>query len=142
VLYFSSNRHGGHGGFDIYRSTRISGNNWGKAENLGKTINTDEDEITPSLSTDGKILYFSSKGQFNMGGFDIFYAILQADNQWSAPFNIGFPINTTIDNFGFQVVGDGKVGYIARISSDGFGKEDIYKVEIRSKFEQKTIGKK
>ena len=142
TLYFSSNRRGGQGGFDIYRSVRISGNNWGKAENLGKNINTDEDETTPSISSDGKCLYFSSKGQFNMGGFDIFYSVLQLDNQWSIPFNLGFPVNTTTDNVRFQTIGDGKVGYISRIAQDSFGKEDIYKVEIRSRFEPKTVEKK
>ena len=133
VLYFSSNRHGD---FDLYRSFRTSGNDWGKAENLGKVINTNEDETDPSISPDGKTLYFSSKGHFNMGGYDIFCATLKKD-KWGYPINIGFPINTTNDNLGFKTIGDGKVGYISRITSDGYGKDDIYRVEIRTRFFQK-----
>lgn len=137
TLYFSSNRHGGRGGFDIYKSVRDMNNDWGKAENLGKSINTKQDEISPSVTLDGKTLYFSSKGHYNMGGFDVFYSTKIDDKKWSLPLNIGYPLNTTNDNIGFQVAGDGKSGYISRISPDGFGKEDIYEVEIKSQFVQK-----
>jgi len=136
VMYFTSNRSGSRG-FDIYKSIKGSDGEWGKAENAGKTINTKDDEATPSISPDGKILYFSSEGHYNMGGFDIFYAILQKDGKWSIPANIGYPINTTNDNIGFQTIGDGSTGYISRIAPDGLGKEDIYKVEIKGKFAQK-----
>lgn len=130
TLYFSSNRRDSKGGFDIYKSTKDASGEWGKAENLGKLINSKNDEIAPSISADGKTLYFSSKGHFNMGGFDVFYVTLKSDGNWSDPGNLGFPINTTSDNIGFQSIGDGKAGYISRIASDGFGKEDIYKVDI------------
>ncbi len=130
VLYFSSNRHGTIGGYDIFRSFRKPDGDWGKAENLGKTINTKNDEVCPSISSDGKTLYFSSKGHFNMGGYDIFYSTLNQNGTWSEPINIGFPINTTNDDIGFKVLDNGKSGYIARIAKDGNGKEDIYKVII------------
>ncbi len=133
VLYFSSNRHGGFGGYDIYRSFRESNGDWGKAENLGKSINTKNDEICPSIAADGKTLYFSSKGHFNMGGYDIFYSTLKHNGTWSDPVNIGFPINTTNDDVGFQVINNGDAGYISRIAKDSKGKEDIYKVLINSK---------
>ncbi len=136
TLYFTSNRSGSRG-FDIYKSIKGPDGEWGKAENLGKVINTKEDEATPSISPDGKTLYFSSEGHYNMGGFDIFYSVLQKDGTWSNPSNLGYPINTTNDNVGFQTVGDGSIGYIARIAPEGIGKEDIYKVEIKGKFIQK-----
>jgi tetratricopeptide (TPR) repeat protein len=136
TMYFTSNRSGSRG-FDIYKSVKDPDGDWGKAENLGKIINTKDDEATPSISPDGKTLYFSSEGHYNMGGFDIFYSVLQKDGKWSIPSNIGYPINTTNDNIGFQTIGDGSVGYISRIAPDSFGKEDIYRVEIKGKFIQK-----
>lgn len=136
TMYFTSNRSGSRG-FDIYKSVKEANGEWGKAENLGKTINTKDDEATPSISPDGKTLYFSSEAHYNMGGFDIFYSVLQKDGKWSVPSNIGYPINTTNDNIGFQTIGDGTVGYISRFAPDGLGKEDIYKVEIKGKFFQK-----
>jgi len=66
-LYFSSNRKGTIGGLDIYLSKR-DGNQWGKAQNLGPTINTIYNEETPFVTFDGKTLYFSSYGHYNMGG--------------------------------------------------------------------------
>lgn len=137
ILYFASNRHGGRGGYDIYKSVKDKNNDWGKAENLGKSINTKLDDISPSITLDGKTLYFSSKGHYNMGGFDIFISTTTDDKKWSLPVNIGYPVNTTNDNIGFQVIGEGKSGYISRIAPDGFGKEDIYEVEIKSHFIQK-----
>jgi hypothetical protein len=139
TLYFTSNHSGIRGSFDIYRSVRGADNQWGKAESLGKVINTKEDEITPSISADGKTLYFSSKGHYNMGGFDIFYSVLQKDGKWSTPANIGYPLNTTNDNVGFQTAGDGTIGYISRIAPDGLGKEDIYLVKISGKFIRKDV---
>lgn len=135
-LYFTSNRSGSRG-FDIYKSVKDDKGEWGKAENLGKTINTKDDEVTPSISPDGKTLYFSSEAHYNMGGFDIFYSVMQKDGKWSVPSNLGYPINTTNDNMGFQTIGDGSIGYISRFAPDGLGKEDIYKVEIQGKFFQK-----
>lgn len=134
VLYFSSNRREGKGGFDIYKSTRTPGGDWGKAENLGKSVNSKADEISPSISADGKTLFFSSNGHFNMGGYDIFFVVQKSDGTWSEPYNIGFPINTTSDNIGYQAVGDGKSGYISRRGPDSIGKSDIYKVQILSGF--------
>lgn len=142
VLYYSSNRRESKGGFDIFYSEKGPDGEWGPAQNLGKTINTREDEVAPSIAADGKTLYFSSKGHFNMGGFDIFVSIQSNDKTWSEPRNIGYPINTTNDNLGFQVVGDGKTGYLARIMPEGLGMADIYKLEIRSDFVPKRKLKK
>ena len=135
TMYFTSNRSGSRG-FDIYKSVKEADGEWGKAENLGKVINTKGDEATPSISPDGKTLYFSSVGHYNMGGMDIFYSVLQKDGTWSLPSNIGYPVNTTTDNVGFQTIGDGSIGYISRIAPDGVGKEDIYRAEIKGKFIQ------
>ena len=75
-LYFTSNRKGTIGGLDIYVSGRDSSGDWGPAENMGPVINTPYNEESPFLSQDDKTLFFSSRGHFNMGGYDIFYSTL------------------------------------------------------------------
>jgi len=126
-LYFSSNRRGGEGGFDIWRSEKVNGD-WGKPENLGSEINTKLDEDAPYVSADGNVLFFSSQGHQNMGGFDIFYSKLK-NGKWSPAVNIGFPINTTSDNKYYFPVGNGTSGYITRKKSDT-DLMDIYHVSI------------
>ena len=94
TLYFTSDRKGGFGRLDIYRSDRDEKGDWGPAVNLGSTINTKYDEETPIILNDSKTMYFSSQGHYCMGGFDAFYTTLLANNTWSAPLNVGYPINT------------------------------------------------
>ncbi|NOY37178.1 MAG: hypothetical protein GXO83_06345 [Chlorobi bacterium] len=129
MLYFSSNRRGGIGELDIYVSEKQASGNWGPAENIGNTINTPFNEDAPFITDDQSRLFFVSQGHYNMGGYDIFYSE-QANHQWQPPVNAGFPLNTTGDNFYFQPVFNGQAGYLSRISPDGFGGKDIYRIEI------------
>jgi hypothetical protein len=126
-LYFTSNRKGGIGGLDIWCSKKVNGD-WGKAENLGSDINTELDEDTPFLRASGDVLFFSSQGHQNMGGFDIFYS-LKKGSKWSPPVNIGFPVNTTSDNKFWCPVGDGISGYITR-KTDDTSLMDIYRITL------------
>lgn len=93
TLFFTSDKSGGFGGLDIYKTTRTASGDWGKVENLGPTINTRFDEETPYFDDGHKALYFSSQGHYSMGGFDIFCS-LQKDSGFTEPLNIGFPINS------------------------------------------------
>ena len=129
-LYFTSNRKGSLGGLDIYVSNRDSIGDWGPAVNLGPTINTPYNEESPFLSQDDKTLFFSSVGHLNMGGYDIFYSTLQDNGEWSVPLNVGYPINTTDDDLFFDPHKDGYEGYLAKDLPGGFGKQDIYRIEI------------
>jgi hypothetical protein len=129
-LYFTSNRKGTLGGLDIYISKRDSTGDWGQAENLGPIINTPYNEESPFLSQDDKTLFFSSRGHFNMGGYDIFYSTLLDNSEWSVPLNVGYPINSTDDDVFFKPLNEGYEGYYAKDSPDGFGKQDIYRIEI------------
>jgi hypothetical protein len=131
-LYFTSNRKGTYGGLDIYESKRDSTGNWGPATNLGPVINTPYNEETPFMSNDDKTLFFSSRGHFNMGGYDIFYSTLLDNGEWSVPLNVGYPLNSTDDDVFFKPIKEGYEGYIAKYNPDGFGKQDIYKLEIFS----------
>ena len=131
-LYFTSNRKGTYGGLDIYVSQREGRGDWGPAVNLGPVINTPYNEESPFLSSDDKTLFFSSRGHLNMGGYDIFYSTLLDNGEWSVPLNIGYPVNTTDDNLFFKPQDKGYVGYIAKEGPGGFGKLDIYRIEIFS----------
>lgn len=136
VLYFSSNREGGFGGKDIYKVELLPNGTWGKAQNLGPTINTEFDEDAPFIHSDGKTLYFSSTGHQNMGGYDIFKTKLSDDNQWTNPENLGYPINTVTDDIFFVLAADGKTGYYSSSYQGGYGGQDIYKVVLKDEFEQ------
>jgi hypothetical protein len=129
-LYFTSNRAGGFGGLDIYRSVRQPGGDWEPAENLGSVINTSFDEKAPFLTEDGEKLYFSSFGHDNMGEFDIFYSRVGADGRLSVPRNIGWSLNTTDDDLFFVPVNNGTAGYMSAFSEDSFGGSDLYFVEF------------
>jgi hypothetical protein len=132
-LYFTSNRKGTYGGLDIYVSTRDSSGDWGPAKNLGPVINTPFNEESPFLSEDDKTLFFSSRGHYNMGGYDVFYSNLLPNGEWSTPLNLGYPLNTTDDDLFYKPVNSGFEGYIAKEIPGGFGKQDIYRVEIFTK---------
>ena len=131
-LYFTSNRKGTYGGLDIYVSNRDSTGDWGPAINLGPVINTPYNEESPFLSEDDKTLFFSSRGHFNMGGYDVFYSTLLANGAWSVPLNLGYPLNTTDDDVFFKPLNRGFEGYISKELPGGYGKQDIYRIEIFS----------
>ncbi len=131
TLYFSSNRPGGYGGIDIYKCEKDRRGVWGRVTNLGDAINTPFDEDGVFIDHDGKTLYFSSRGHKGIGGYDIYKSTYdEENNQWSAPVNLGYPINTPDDDIYFVSTKDGKRGYYATVRNGGLGYLDIYMVEI------------
>ncbi len=128
TLYFASERKGGFGGRDLYRSLLQSDGTWGKAENLGPTINTPYNEDAPFIHPDGKSFYFSSEGHNSIGGYDIFKTKLGEDGIWSKPKNLGLPLNTPGDDKYYVISADGLTGYYSSGKVGGFGQQDIYTV--------------
>lgn len=129
TLYFVSDRPGGFGGYDIYVTHKVNGK-WMPAENLGAPINTAGNEKSPFIHTDNRTLYYSSDGLMGMGGYDIFVARKNGEDQWKDPVNIGYPINSKDDDVGFFVSVDGEFGYFASNKLDGNGGWDIYSFEL------------
>lgn len=126
TLYFSSNRPGGMGGTDIYRSVRLPNGEWSKPMNLGAPINTKYDEDAPSILADGLTLYYASNGDRSMGGFDILSSTLTEEKTWTEPANIGYPVNTTDDDIFFAPTPDNTHAYYSSASSEnGMGEKDI-----------------
>ena len=101
TIYFASNRPGGYGGTDIWYSKKKNGQ-WGAPINLGPSINTARDEQFPFIHNDGTTLYFTSEGLPGMGKSDIFLTRL-INNEWSTPMNLGYPINTSGNEWNFIV---------------------------------------
>ena len=128
-LYFVSNRRGGYGGDDIWRS-EITRFGFSSPENLGSTINTKEDEMSPFFHPDNLTFYFASKGHTGMGDFDLFVSRrLHSDTLWGIPENLGYPINSHNTENSLVVSNDGKTAYFVSDKS-GYGKEDIFSFQL------------
>ncbi|MES2138331.1 MAG: OmpA family protein [Bacteroidota bacterium] len=129
TIYFVSDRKGGLGGFDIWYSTKDSTGKWGEAKNMGAPINSTEDEDGLFIHSDGKTLFFSSKGHNSIGGYDVFISVLdQTTKVASSPKNLGPSINTTGDDLYFVMEANGKTGYYSSNRLGGSGEKDIYQI--------------
>jgi outer membrane protein OmpA-like peptidoglycan-associated protein len=127
TLYFTSNRPGGEGGMDIYKSVLDTNGDWGKAENLGPVINTPYNEETPIINQDDNILYFSSQGHLNMGGYDIFHSLKMGENKWREPINMGSPVSTTDDDLFYYPLESTVSGLMSRLEEPLTNAYDIFR---------------
>ena len=124
ALFFASERPGGYGGFDLYISYR-EGDSWTFPINLGPAVNTPGDEISPYF--DGKNLFFASDYHIGFGGYDLFQAE-QGNGQWTSVSNLGLPLNSPRDDYGYIFDELQNTGYFTSNRVGGRGAEDIYRV--------------
>lgn len=136
-LYFVSDRKGSLGGYDIWYSRKDENGQWMKAVNLGKPVNTKYDEIAPYIHVNNQNLYYSSNGMPGFGGFDI-YVSEKNGQEWSAPENMGTPLNDYEDQYSFVVSSDGKVGYYSREESRA--KSKLYTTTVPEKMQVRRRG--
>ncbi|MDB4924239.1 OmpA family protein [Mucilaginibacter sp.] len=129
TLYFVSNRKGGYGGYDIWKST-LTAKGWGEPENLGPTINTAYNEQSPFIHPDDSTLYFCSNGWPGMGNQDLFVSRLGKDGKWKVPQNLGYPINTNGDESGLCLTANGSYAFFSSNKLSGYGGFDIYTFEV------------
>lgn len=139
TLYFASGRSGGNGNMDIWYTTLNNDNTWGVPVNIGKTINTDGNEMSPFIHPDNQTLYFTSDRHPGMGGSDIFYTRRLADGSWGKPVNIGYPINTVGDESSLIVSAKGDMAYFASTKLKGKGKFDLYGFELYEEARPTTV---
>ena len=125
TIIFVSNRPGGYGGMDLWKTEMIEEGVFTVPENLGPAINTERDEAAPFIHADGRTLYFASNGHLGMGGFDIFFSTL-TDTGWTEPKNLGYPINTENDEINFFINALGNTAYFSSDKEGGFGGQDLY----------------
>ncbi|NOQ74341.1 MAG: OmpA family protein [Crocinitomix sp.] len=123
TIYFVSDKPGGYGSTDLYKSTLTDGV-WGEPVNLGEELNTPGNEMFPYIHTDGT-LYFSSNAHNSMGGLDVFITYNYND-RWMKPENLNYPLNTNKDDFGFILSMDNVTGFV---SSTRTNEDELYKFE-------------
>lgn len=127
VVIFSGIRDEGFGGYDLYLSYFRNGR-WNDPINLGPSINTTFDEISPFMATDGRTLYYSSNNEESVGGFDVFKSVFNEKNlSWSQRMNIGVGINSGADEIYFKLTDNGSMGYFSSNRIGGMGGYDLYR---------------
>ncbi len=129
TLFFASNRPGGFGGTDIWYCKKRN-NEWSNPINLGPEINTAGDEQFPFIHNDGTTLYFTSEGLTGMGKSDIYLTRL-FNGKWGKPMNLGYPINTSGDEWNFIVNRKGDKAYFSSTGLEpNYGGMDIYSIDL------------
>lgn len=139
TLFFSSNRKGGYGRLDIYRSDKTHEGEWGPPKNLGPVINSPLMEDHPQLTADGNTLFFSSQGHNSLGGFDYFFSEKGKGRSWSFPVNLGYPVSTTDDDLFMAPVGAGDTLYYSHYLDVSPVRKSIFQLILRSGEPSKLI---
>ena len=150
TIYFVSDMPGGFGGTDIYMCSMNEDGDWGEVANLGPRINTTGNERSPFIDPDGD-LFFSTDGRGGLGGLDIYHAdhaggetqtdhnlsdvhmallgydfVDSHEDHFEHAVNLGAPINSSGDDFGFIIQPDRNKGYLASNRAGGDGGDDVY----------------
>jgi Tol biopolymer transport system component len=97
-IYFSSDRAGGYGGYDIYEVEYLESGKWSIPRNLGPHVNTSANEISPFIMSDGLTLFFSRNLSADRNDFDIFYTTIRDDGSIDVAENLGDSINSHCDD--------------------------------------------
>lgn len=139
--FFTSERPGGLGGSDIWMVVKKSKLEWDKPVNLGPDVNTPFDEAGMFLAPDGKTLFFCSNGPKSMGSYDVFKTVFNG-TKWSAPVNLGYPINSGAKEGQLTISADAKYAYISSERKGGLGENDIYKIDLKDYAILEIDGKK
>ena len=131
-LYFTSNRPGGYGGYDIWVTTReTTDEDWGNAVNLGPIVNSSAAEGLPSISADGLALYFSDYWSGlrpgGSGNYDLWVTTRATkDDEWGTPVNLGPIVNSSANDFTPSISADGLSLYFESGRPGGYGGDDIW----------------
>lgn len=123
TIYFASNRPGGFGEFDIWMSVDMGNNQWSAAINMGRSVNTKVDDITPSVTSLDATLFFSSEGHPGYGGFDLFVAKGKTTGD-TVVYNLNYPFNSIKDDC--FVTFSGEDIFWSSNREGGMGGFDIY----------------
>jgi outer membrane protein OmpA-like peptidoglycan-associated protein/tetratricopeptide (TPR) repeat protein len=113
------------GSCDLYLTERVNGS-WQKPRNMGRNVNSRFWDSQPSLSADGRMLFFSSNRPEGKGGNDIWFSKRDETGQWSPAENLGQPVNTSGDEVSPFVFFNNTVLFFASDGHSGFGKKDLF----------------
>ncbi|MEP4533758.1 MAG: OmpA family protein [Cyclobacteriaceae bacterium] len=136
VIIFSSDKPGGIGGTDLYVSYK-NADKWTEPEDLGALINSKGQEMFPVLID--QQLFYATDGRGGLGGLDIYKVDLDENYRpKSEPKNMGYPINSGRDDFGFTATSDFSVGYFTSARNPD-NKDDIYKFAFEEKLRKGQV---
>ncbi|WP_353723172.1 OmpA family protein [Dyadobacter sp. 676] len=138
TLYFASNRAGGIGGIDIYRTNMDASGRFSRPVNMGRDINTPGDDMFPYVAEGGK-LYFASDGHPGLGKLDLFSAT--RSQGVITVENLGLPFNSPQDDFGLVFYQNLKKGFFASNRDGGKGDDDIYYFAAPEDEDSTTVAK-
>jgi hypothetical protein len=126
-MYFSAKKD--NSSKDIYRVEKDLSGNWGAPIKLDVAINSSEDELYPTCNSDGRVLYFSSRGHKSTGGLDIFKVVYNSESKkWGKPENMGSPVNSPDDDYCYISSGVDQFAYVTSQRDAAIGKVTVLKV--------------
>lgn len=128
LIFTSCTGRKGYGSCDLFESIKL-GDDWSEPANLGPNVNSYDWESQPSLSADGRTLYFVSDRKGGYGRRDIWYATLDDKGEWTRALNLGKPINTEYEEYSPFIHVNGQTLYFASNGLVGFGGFDLYYTE-------------
>ncbi|MDE3142827.1 MAG: PD40 domain-containing protein, partial [Bacteroidota bacterium] len=124
-MIFAGNFHRGYGDFDLYISYATP-QGWSEPENLGPNINSDYWDSSPSLSPDGRVLYFSSNRPGGFGKKDLYMSVRMANGKWGPAQNMGPTINSVGDEMAPYIHADNQTLYFTSDGLPGYGGTDLF----------------
>lgn len=139
TLFFVSNRQGGQGGYDIWRSTLLHNGKWSQPRNLGPKINTAYDESSPYIHADNQTLYFASNGWPGFGDKDIFKSRMDENGEWLEPTNLGRFVNDHHEQSALTVSMNGREAFFSSRRHGGMGGLDIYHMNLPPALQPQSV---
>jgi outer membrane protein OmpA-like peptidoglycan-associated protein len=130
LIYTSCDAPDSEGSCDLYIAYKINGA-WQRPSNMGKKVNSRSWDSQPSLSADGRILFFSSNRKGGFGGNDIWYTIRQNDGSWTEAKNLGSVVNTPKDEISPFMFFNNEILFFASDGHQGFGGMDIFLSRVK-----------
>jgi OOP family OmpA-OmpF porin len=118
----------GFGSCDLFESVKV-GDEWTAPVNLGAGVNSAAWESQPSLSADGRMLFFVSDRKGGIGNKDLYVSYKMENNKWSPAENLGDQINTRFEEISPFIHANGRTLFFASNGKPGFGGYDIYRTE-------------
>lgn len=126
-LYFVSDMPGSIGATDIFVVDILEDDKYSNPKNVGNQINTYGREMFPYITEER--LYFASDGHLGLGGLDVFESNYSDTKYFETPVNLGAPLNSKLDDFGFIIREDKNTGFVCSNRKSGKGDDDIYSFE-------------
>lgn len=141
LIYTSCDAPDSFGSCDLYVAYRVN-NHWQRPSNMGKNVNSRSWDSQPSLSADGRILFFSSNRRGGFGGNDIWYTLRMPDGSWSEAKNLGTKVNSSKDEVSPFIYFNNEIIFFASNGHRGFGGMDLFmsRVENGEFMEPENLG--